>query len=131
MTAQLDDLHWIAGAWFRKSEECYEEEVWLEPRGGLMLGLHREMRDGEKPLYEFLRIEESTAGLTYFASLRDEPPIQFSLHTTKPERVEFRRSSPDYPSLVTYWREDDLLCARIEGLHRGCPRAQEWRWQRR
>ena len=131
MTPQLDDLHWIAGAWFRKSKECCEEEVWLEPRGGLMLGLHREVRDGEKALYEFLRIEESAAGLTYFASRRDEPPIEFSLRSTKPERVEFGRSLPDYPSIVTYWRDDDLLCARIEGLYRGRQRKQEWRWQRR
>lgn len=131
MAQRLKDLHWMVGTWHSDGEGCIDDEVWLEGRGGLMLGMHRQVREDEAPLYEFLRLEESAEGLTYYATQRDEPPIAFSLRNIGSARVEFQRSFPDFPSVVTYWREEEALCARIEGLHRGRNRTMEWRWRLR
>ena len=130
MAQRLKDLHWLVGTWHSKSEDCVEDEVWLEGRGGLMLGIHRQVRKDEAPLYEFLRLEETGEGLTYYATKRDEPTIAFSLRNIESERVEFQRSFPDFPSVVTYWRNGEALCARIEGLHRGRNRSMEWKLEK-
>ena len=92
-----------------------------------MLGLHREVRQDAELLFEYLRIEESGEGLTFYSTRHDESPTAFSLRNTEPGRVEFQRAFPDFPSLVAYWRDGEELCSRVEGLFRGRNRVLEWK----
>ncbi len=95
-----------------------------------MLGMHRDVSAEDEATWEVLRIEESTEGLTYYASRQENPATAFGLRQTSRQRVEFQRAFPDFPSLVVYSLEGDELCARIEGLERGRNRTQEWRLRR-
>ena len=58
MAHRLEDLVWMSGAWCRDDGDSSDDEVWLEPRGGLMLGMHREVRASGETRFEYLRIEE-------------------------------------------------------------------------
>lgn len=128
---RLDGLSWMVGSWFSDEGDSLHDEVWIGGGGGLMLGLHREVRQEGELLFEYLRIEESGEGLTYYSTRRDDRPTAFSLRNTEPERVEFQRAFPDFPSLVAYWRDGEELCSRVEGLFRGRTRILEWKLQRR
>ncbi len=65
---------WMAGRWEGRDAKGLEmEEVWLEPKGGTMLGLHRDVAGGKAVSFEFLRIALEAEGLTYWASPRGRP----------------------------------------------------------
>ena len=117
----------MVGSWFNDDGDSLHDEVWIGGAGGLMLGLHREVPEEGELLFEYLRIEESGEGLTYYSTRRDESPTAFSLRNAELERVEFQRAFPDFPCLVTYWRDGDELCSRVEGLFRGRNRVLEWK----
>jgi hypothetical protein len=38
----LDDLAFMAGSWSGRTGQVEMEEIWTVPKGGIMLGLHRE-----------------------------------------------------------------------------------------
>ncbi len=37
---------WLSGCWVASSGETRSEEVWMQPEGGLMVGMARTVRDG-------------------------------------------------------------------------------------
>ena len=126
---KLASLGWLAGAWKGTDRGTAMEEFWTEPKGGLMLGLHRDVRDGRAVSFEFLRIEEGAGGLVYQASPRGAPATPFPLAEIGKERVVFANPDHDFPKRILYWLDKDgALHARVdagEGL-----RGQEWRWER-
>ncbi len=58
----LEDLEWLAGYWVGEQDGVATEELWLPPRGGLMLGLHRDLAGSGTPFFEYLRIESGPEG---------------------------------------------------------------------
>jgi hypothetical protein len=141
--ADIDALGWLAGHW--RSADV--EEVWLAPRGGLMLAMTREIRGGVTPSspagtapaatppprvsFEFLRIEQRADGtLVLLASPGGRPPTPFALAEMGPRRVRFTNTSHDFPQHILYWRDGDRLQARIEGIVEGRPVAIDYAWSR-
>jgi hypothetical protein len=107
------------------------EEVWLPPKGGAMLGLHRDVSKGRMVSFEFLRIETDKDGLVYLASPHGQPATPFRLLQSTKTRVVFSNPTHDFPQRVLYWLADDgRLHARIEGTQKGKPASEEWSWSR-
>jgi hypothetical protein len=44
-------------------------------------------------------------------------------------RVVFENLAHDFPQRVIYWKEGDVLAARVEGALRGRERSEEWRFK--
>src|SRR5262249_42052103 len=44
---EFAQLGWLAGSWSGEEHGTVSEEVWLAPRGGLMLGMHRDTGGGK------------------------------------------------------------------------------------
>jgi hypothetical protein len=44
--------------------------------------------------------------------------------------VVFENATHDFPQRVIYWKEGEVLAARIEGTLRGKERSEEWRFKR-
>ena len=127
--ASVDELAWLAGTWTSEHRGVVMEEHWTEPRGGIMLGLHRDLPPGKKAFFEFLRIEEAAGGLVYHASPRGAPPTPFRMTSLEERKVVFENPDHDYPKRILYWLDDeDVLHARIEGS--SPEQASEWRWRR-
>jgi hypothetical protein len=131
----LDSLAWLAGDWEGDDAGTLNQERWMEPAGGMMLAVHRDLKGGKAVSFEFLRIEGSSDGITYIAQPRGQAPTAFPMIENGPggrRRVVFENPSLEFPRRILYWMEKDgELHARIEGTPGGKPKAIEWTWRKR
>ncbi len=124
-------LSWLSGRWAGSQEGTEMEEIWTAPRGGTLLGLHRDVKSGRTVSFEFLRIEAVPEGLTYFASPQGRPATPFRAVENTKGRVVFENKEHDFPTRVLYWLSPDgMLHARIEGTLQGQAASEEWAWKR-
>jgi hypothetical protein len=127
----LAKLAWMAGNWTGVEDRVEMEEFWQTPKGTLMLGLHRDTVKGRTVSYEFLRIEATAEGLTYWGSPGGRPATPFRLKELKEKHVVFENPEHDFPQRIIYWLDNDgSLHAKIEGIQGGKASSMEWSWKR-
>jgi hypothetical protein len=127
----LSGLAWMAGNWTGVVDGLEMEELWLQPKGSTMLAVHRDIKGGRTVSFEFLRIEATTEGITYWASPRGKPATAFRMIELADKRVVFANAAHDFPRRIIYWLgQDGSLHAKIEGTLNGQPAAEEWNWRR-
>jgi len=131
----IERLAWLAGHWQGRNADVLMEELWLPPRGGLLLGLHRDLPEASDAFFEYLRIETRPDGLYYVASPRGGKATAFRLTEMSARRVVFENPEHDFPQKISYWLDDagEVLHARIEGRPGGPgeePQSAEWAWRR-
>jgi hypothetical protein len=127
----IDKLAWMAGSWAGETGGVAMEEHWTAPRGGMMLGMHRDVQDGRAVFFEFLRIEARGDDLVYLAQPRGRPETPFTAVEVSESRVVFENKAHDFPQRVLYWTtKDGLLHARVEGPKGGKVVGEEWSWKR-
>jgi len=119
---KLDDLAWIAGHWGAGNVE----ELWLAPKGDLMLGMSRTIRKNGTAAFEFLRIAKTEDGIAYIAQPGGRPPTAFKLVESTPNRAVFANPEHDFPKRIVYELRDGKLCARVDDGKDG----EEWCWSR-
>jgi len=128
----VEDLAWMAASWSGTDGTVSTTEMWLDPAGGVMLGLHHDVFGPERSFFEFLRIAPDEDGNpTYHASPMGRTATPFRLTECRPLRAVFENPAHDYPQRIVYERENDTLVARIEGSEEGERKSSEWRWSRR
>jgi hypothetical protein len=121
-------LAWLTGHWRGGQDGLEMEEVWTAPAGGMLLGLHRDVKGGRSVSWEFLRIEQTQDGPVYLASPRGRPATPFKLVESGERRAVFANPQHDFPQRILYWIEaDGALHARVEGA---AGKALEWRWEK-
>ena len=125
----LSELAWLAETWRTDKDGKRSEEVWMEPAGGLMMGMNRSVR-GRQAAFENLRIVESAGEITYWASPQGAKATPFVLTDLSGSKVVFENSEHDFPQRITYQRLGDDLIARIEGTVGGQVRAMEFQWRK-
>ena len=126
---ELEDLQWMAGRWVGTERGVEMEELWTHPKGGVMLGIHRDVAPGGSAFFEYLRIEDREGSLVYVASPKGEGATDFFLVSVGEQEVIFENLDHDFPQRIVYRREEDRLIARIEGEVAGEPRSREWEWR--
>jgi hypothetical protein len=127
----IDTLTWLAGSWSVTKGEVREEEHWMSPRAGIMVGMNRIASGQKKNSFEFFRIEQREDGVYYVSSPGGRPPTPFKLKECGPSRVVFEKPDHDFPQRIIYRRDHpDTLHARIEGTMKGSFRAADWTWTR-
>jgi hypothetical protein len=130
-TADLASLAWLSGAWSGAAGKMEMEEVWMAPKGGAMLGLHRDVAGGRMVSFEFLRIVQKGDVIDYIASPGGRAPTVFTLKEQGDRRVVFENPSHDYPQKISYWIDaGGALHARIEGDKAGKRGPMEWTWRK-
>lgn len=123
---KLADLAFMAGHW----SDGTTEEVWLAPKGGLMLGMNRTVANG-KTFFENLRIEESGGKIIYLASPGGKPATPFPLQSVQGKRAVFENAAHDFPQRIIYELDArGRLVATVEGNVNGKPRRESWTWSR-
>jgi hypothetical protein len=125
----IDSLAWLAGHWEWSGPDRRVEELWLPPAGGMLLALHRDVRDGKPAHFEYLRIEAREDGIFYVASPGGRPPTDFRLVAREPARVVFENPAHDFPQRIEYRLDGDELVALVGTLDPSA-RTEEWRWRR-
>lgn len=122
----------MAGSWSVVSPDgVITEEQWMEPKGGVMLGMSRTVaKSGKVAAFEFMRIATHEGKLAYLAMPGGRGPTAFPLASMTDSRVVFENPAHDFPQRVIYWRDGGRLCARTEGTIGGKTEGEEWCWNR-
>lgn len=128
-TMQVEDLEvlsWLIGTW--GDEQTLEH--WTDGAGGLMLGVHRDLRNGRASFFEFLRIALGRdGGVVYLASPAGRhPPTVFTMTEVGENRVVFTNPDHDYPQRIDYALEEGDLVVTISKADQSDQRT--WRWRR-
>lgn len=118
----VNDLAWMSGHW----AEGDVEELWLAPKGDLMLGMSRTVRANGRTAFEFIRIAKTADGIAYIAQPGGRPPTSFNLVESKPGRVVFANPEHDFPKRIVYELRGEKLCTRTDDGTDG----EEWCWSR-
>jgi hypothetical protein len=109
----LADLEWMVGSWQQRQAGAVTEELWMAPRGKLMLGLNRSTRGDGRAQFEYLRIEETDAGIVYWASPGGQAATPFRLVEVEEGLAVFTNPAHDFPQRIEYRLEGDRLVAAI------------------
>ena len=108
---------WLAGTWAMEDGASWSDELWTDPRGGVMLGLGRSGFGHELKKWELARIVTHKDGsLAYVVQEDGKPAVEFPLVLISAEAIEFANPANDYPQRIRYWRQGKLLMAEISRL---------------
>lgn len=132
----VDQLDWLAGNWIQESADgrSINEELWLAPAGGMMLGLNRTIQDGVAVFFEYLMIREVDSRIAYLAMPGGQyPPTVFPLvDTSAGTTAIFENRDHDFPERIEYRRDGDRLTATLTGRRLETntqPRVEQWMWR--
>lgn len=124
-------LAWISGCWTRDVRDGVNEEHWMAPRGGSMLGMSRTVRGDKTVEFEFLRIAEVNGALAYIAMPSGQKETTFPVKMLSEREVVFENPAHDFPQRVIYRRAGEAaLTARIEGTMNGEQRGMDFPFTR-
>jgi hypothetical protein len=133
-SAKLSGLSWLTGCWEdRKAATGYVlSEQWMKAEGGMMLGVGRTVRGDKASDWEFMRIEQTGDGLTFFAKPKANPDwTAFPMVRMTASEIVFENSSHDFPNRVIYrLPKPDLITPRIEGTINGKAQAIDFSLKR-
>lgn len=116
--AALEAAAWLAGCWRVESPDGQNaaEEQWMEPRGGLMVGMSRSIRGGEARGHELLTIRVEDGGLVYHAVPSGQAATDFPARSVEDGRLEFVNAEHDFPQKIVYTRNGgDAIEAAVFG----------------
>lgn len=123
----VERLVWMSGCWESVRGDLVVEEHWMEPRGGLMLGMSRTLRAGRAIAHEHLRISEQDRDLVLVAQPSGQAVTEFRAVAIQDSVAAFENRQHDFPQRVTYRPGPDSLWARIEGVTERGERAVDFR----
>ena len=124
-------LAWLAGCWELRSGARIVEEQWTSPRGGLMLGASRAVRNDSLIEFEQVRIEQRGTDLFYVASPSRQATAEFKATSADASSVVFENPAHDFPKKIFYRRQGaDSLVAGIEGPRAGATRTINYPYKR-
>ena len=127
--ARIPSLAWMAGTWVHEDARRRVTEGWIGPGNGTMLGTNLTARADGRALFEFMRMAETPEGVSYYASPAGRPAVEFRAKEVGAARVVFENLTHDFPQRVIYWKEGEVLAARVEGTLQGKERSEEWRFR--
>jgi len=124
----VTDAAWLAGCWTMTRGSRSVTEHWLPPDGGTMIGVSRTVSGGKTVEYEFLLIRQGPGGLEYVAKPSRQPEAVFTSTRVKPGELVFENPEHDFPTRITYRRQEGGLLATIGGAVDAKPRSIEFRY---
>jgi hypothetical protein len=115
-TAPLDSVAWLSGCWLAAAGENTTEEVWLQPHGGLMVGMVRSVRSGVATGYELLVLQRVGGRIVLTAHPSGQEPADFRASTTGPDLLRVENPDHDFPRRIEYRQPTtDSLVASVFG----------------
>jgi hypothetical protein len=111
----------MAGCWeSRDGGQRIISEQWMQPAGGLMLGMGRTVESGKAVDFEVMRIEQNGDEVIFYARPRaNKEETAFKMIKGGDGEAIFENKGHDFPQRVIYRRNGDKLLASIEGDQKG------------
>jgi hypothetical protein len=128
--AGVGDFAWMTGVWAMEKDGVTTWETWLPAVAGTMAGVTQTNVPGRAAEVAFATISEEPAGMTFSARAKTKAPTLFVLRPGAGDEAVFENPKQAFPQRIVYRRCDADMCARLEGVVRGEPRALEWRYRR-
>lgn len=129
MDPALAPVHFLFGVWRTDTDGAVTEEYWTPATAGTMFGCSRTIKGEKTAFFEFLRIEIRDGAITYVAMPGGKNETPFKLVSSEKDKVIFENKEHDYPQRITYWRDGEGLCARIEGTVNGKEKSSTWEYE--
>lgn len=108
---------WLAGTWLMEDGANWSDELWTDPRGGMMLGVSRSGFGPQLQGWEVVQIRQKGDGkISFFAQPQGKSPVEFPLVLISSDAIEFANPANDYPQRIRYWRQGKLLMAEMSRL---------------
>ena len=115
-----EGLAWMEGTWTGEKDGVPMEEVWTDPRGGALLGLHRDVKGGRHGVVGVPadRTPRRRRRLLRQPALGAADALQ--ARGAGDKRAVFENKAHDFPQRILYWIDAaGALHARIEGPQGG------------
>ena len=110
----VEQFGWMSGAWVSRDGDEWTEELWTEPKGGMLLGVNRTGTGDRATGFEFMRIAVGADGaISFWGSPGDKAPVEFRLTSSGPGEVVFENPAHDFPQRVRYARTASGIEAEI------------------
>lgn len=110
---------WMAGTWMMEDGASWSDQVWTDPRGGIMFGIARTGFGQQLQSWQAVQIRFKPGGrVSLFVQAEGAAPVEFPLVLISEEAIEFANPAHGYPQRIRYWRQGKLLMAeasRIDG----------------
>jgi len=103
----VETASWLSGCWVASGGNAVVDEVWMEPSGGLMVGMSRSVRDGKASGHEFLLLRVIDGVLIYSAYPSGQQPTDFHGTRVSNDLLRFINPNHDFPQKIEYWRVSD------------------------
>jgi hypothetical protein len=116
---------WLAGSWQMENGANWAEELWTDPRDGMMLGIGRDGFGPKVQGWEVTRIVRKVDGnIAYLAQVKGGQVVEFARSVSSEDAIEFTNPLHDFPQRIRYSRQGQLLVAEISLLDGSRP--QRW-----
>lgn len=121
------DLSWMEGHWL-SCDEAGEQvaETWIAA-GETLLGASVTHRGETVAAWEQMRIVHTPTS-TQFVAMPNGVPVRFDLQDQMPEGAVFQNASHDWPNVIVYERDGDILTATVRGLVGEAEPEMSWRF---
>lgn len=107
----------MAGTWMMEDGAAWSDELWSDPKGGLMLGVSRSGFGRALRFWETARIQRKADGsISLFVRPQDGKETEFNQALRSADAVEFTNPAHDFPQRIRYWRQGQLLMAEASLL---------------
>ena len=88
----------------------------MAPRGGMMVGMSRSVRDGASRAHEFMVIRSTESGAVFSAMPSGQTPADFSATTMTGTLLRFENPKHDFPQKIEYHRmSNERVLAKVFG----------------
>ena len=126
--SDLKAFHWLVGNWQSADGKSASYETWTRVSDRTFEGESYFIKDGEKTVSEYLRIELFGSEIFYTSRVsHNKYPVSFKLIKVGGKTFTFENSDHDFPQRIIYrLKEDGSLHARIEGQQTGKERGVDF-----
>ena len=108
---------WMAGTWMMEDGANWSDELWTDPRGGIMFGISRTGFGTQLERWDLSQIRFKPDGrVSLFVQSQGRGAVEFPLVLISEEAIEFANPSHNYPQRIRYWRQGRLLMAEASGI---------------
>lgn len=126
VTGPLAPLAWLAGCWKGEVNQREFREVWMPPRGNLMVGASHTTLPNRTIGFELIRLEPRADGVFYVATPGGQKEVPFKLTESKREGPDefflFTNAGNPFPDRILYRRgTGGWLYVELVGQSEGKP----------